>query len=52
MLSLPSAGTCVGLTFFLKALVPLHLFLAQNLAAAVPGGNPSVVTARLECTTT
>ena len=49
MLSLPSIGTRVGLTFLLRALVPLNFFRVQNLAAAIPSGKPSVVAARLEC---
>src|SRR5499427_1849408 len=42
-------GTRVGLIFFFSALQPLNFFLVQNLMAAKPGGNPSVVTAKLEC---
>ena len=49
MLSLPSIGMRVGLILFLRAFVPLNFFRAQNLTAAIPSGNPSVVTARLEC---
>ena len=49
MLSFSSMGTRVGLIFFLRALQPLNFFLVQNLMAASPRGNPSVVTARLEC---
>ena len=49
MLSLPSIGIRVGLILFLRAFVPLNFFRVQNLAAAIPSGNPSVVTVRLEC---
>ena len=49
MLSLPSIGTRVGLIFLRSAFVPLNFFRLQNLAAAIPSGNPSVVAARLEC---
>jgi len=49
MLSFFSMGTRVGLIFFLSAAVPLNFFRVQNLTAANPSGNPSVVTARLEC---
>ena len=49
MLSFFSMGTRVGLIFFLSAAVPLNFFRVQNLTAASPSGNPSVVTARLEC---
>ena len=49
MLSLPSIGTRVGLIFLLSAFVPLNFFRVQNLTAAIPSGNPSVVVARLEC---
>jgi hypothetical protein len=41
--------TRVGLIFFLSALVPLNFSRDQNLIAVSPSGNPSLVTARLEC---
>jgi hypothetical protein len=46
-LSSRSMGTLVGLTFRLRAAVPLNFFLVQNFTAARPSGSPSAVTARL-----
>ena len=49
MLSFFSMGIRVGLIFLLSALVPLNLLRDQNFTAESPKGNPSVVTAKLEC---
>ncbi len=48
MLSFSSIGTRAGLIFF-SAFAPLNFSRDQNLIAVSPSGNPSVVTARLEC---
>ena len=48
-LSFCSIGMRVGLTFPLRALVPLNFLRVQNLTAARPSGTPSGVSTRLEC---
>jgi hypothetical protein len=43
-------GTRVGSIFFFSELVLLNFFRLQNLIAHRSSGSPSLVTARLECT--